>query len=115
MAVHTRPSDGINLRVPESNCHRRHPSEWDLEATGGDDRDRPHARADDNLHLTVIELSLGQIDGDGAHVRAYRGQMHDLPATFESNRVHRGRDLERVSALATERRDVDLRGQAAHH
>jgi hypothetical protein len=87
----------------------------DLKAAGNDDGNFPHAGADDNLDVPVIELGLAQVNRHGAHPRVDLGETAHLPAAFEANVAHRGKDLERLFTPARRRSDFDRGRQAANH
>src|ERR1700730_5004822 len=94
-----RLESGIDRAAP---AHRS-----DLEAAGNNDGDCPHACADHNLNFPVIELGLAQVNSHVAHACVDLGETAYLPAAFEANIAHRGRDLERLLTLPRGRSEFD--------
>ena len=102
-----RLEGGIDRAAP---AHRSY-----LEAAGNDDGDCPHVGVDDNLDVPVIEFGLAQVNRHGAHTCVDLGETAHLPAAFEANLAHRGRDLERLLTPPRGRGEFDGRRQAANH
>jgi hypothetical protein len=69
----------------------------------------------DNLDVPVIELGLAQVNCHGAQTNVDLGETAHLPAAFETNIAHRGKDLERLLTLPRGRSEFDRGRQAANH